>query len=312
MPVRRGRELLQLPGPTNVPELRAMNWPLVDFASPEFTAMIRGCLQDAPPRVPDVGRGVRYVALGTRHGRRHSPIWSDRARRSWSLTPACPPAAGAMRRRVWRRGPGLAADWRCPLDSALIEEALRGLGYYSIKAVLQVHIETSTGLAPRRGSRAPCDRLGRPSGPPGRRCDRLPGGDGPADGCHWRPTSCSPPRRKADAAAGLGFVAVGERRGMAQGGGLPRRYWDWGSRRRAISPYVVLRHAAGLDAVRPCESSPCCSRRGCRRSSPGTGGWRRRHAGPSGAGPKPVRSTSTCRSQRHAPMRSRPWPRQRP
>ena len=42
MPVRRGRELLQLPGPTNVPErvLRAMNRPLVDFASPEFTAMI--------------------------------------------------------------------------------------------------------------------------------------------------------------------------------------------------------------------------------------------------------------------------------
>jgi alanine-glyoxylate transaminase / serine-glyoxylate transaminase / serine-pyruvate transaminase len=66
MAVRRGRELLQLPGPTNVPDrvLRAMARPLVDFASPEFTRMARGCLDDLRAVFRTKGEVFAYVALG--------------------------------------------------------------------------------------------------------------------------------------------------------------------------------------------------------------------------------------------------------
>src|SRR5918997_1418223 len=66
MPVRRGRELLQLPGPTNVPErvLRAMHRPLVDFASPEFTRMARSCLEELRLVFQTRGEVFAYVALG--------------------------------------------------------------------------------------------------------------------------------------------------------------------------------------------------------------------------------------------------------
>ena len=54
-----GRDFLQIPGPTNIPDrvLRAMDRPIVDHRGPEFASLVRGLL-------PDVAR-----VFGAEHGK---------------------------------------------------------------------------------------------------------------------------------------------------------------------------------------------------------------------------------------------------
>jgi alanine-glyoxylate transaminase/serine-glyoxylate transaminase/serine-pyruvate transaminase len=241
MPVRRGRELLQLPGPTNVPErvLRAMNRPLVDFASPEFTAMIRGCLQELRLVFQTSGEVFGYVALG--HATWEAAL-ANLVRPGETVLVA---DTGMFARRWHDAAEGLgvvvqgfAADWQHPLDATLIEEALRADREHRIKAVLQVHIETSTGLAHDVAAvRRAIDRAGHPALLVVDAIASLAVMDLPMDAI-GADVVLAASQKGLMLPPGLGFVAVGERaRHAAQGGGLPRRYWDWGSR-RGDQPYM--------------------------------------------------------------------------
>ena len=51
MTVRRGRNFLQTPGPTNIPEriLRAMHQPAWEYSGPDFVELARECLLDIRP-----------------------------------------------------------------------------------------------------------------------------------------------------------------------------------------------------------------------------------------------------------------------
>jgi alanine-glyoxylate transaminase/serine-glyoxylate transaminase/serine-pyruvate transaminase len=228
---RRGRDFIQLPGPTNVPErvLRAMNRPMVDFAGADFTAMARGCLDDLRRVFQTEGAVYAYSANG--HG-----AWevvfdnliapgetvlmpeTGRFSQSWAEM------AEALGVRVLTT----QAFHDGPIDPAAIETVLAADRDHAIKAVAMVHVETSTGITHDVAAvRRAIDATGHPAllvvdaiaslGCVDLAMDRL--------GVDLVVTAS---QKGLMMPAGMAFVAVGERaRAVAASGGAPRRYWDW-------------------------------------------------------------------------------------
>ncbi|MCS6877126.1 MAG: aminotransferase class V-fold PLP-dependent enzyme [Geminicoccaceae bacterium] len=165
--IRRGRGLLQLPGPTNIPErvLRAMHRPAVDFGTAEFARLLDGCLADLATIAGTRGRVFVYAALG--HGAWEAALVNlvgpneavlvpdtGRFARGWAEM------AGALGIEV-REVP---TDPRRPLDPGRLEEVLRADRGHAIRAVLLCHVETSTGVRhDPRAVRAALDRAGHPA-----------------------------------------------------------------------------------------------------------------------------------------------------
>ena len=239
MPVLRGRALLQLPGPTNVPDrvLRAMARPLVDFASPEFTALARSCLDDLRLVFRTGGEVFAYVSLG------HA-TWEVALANLVSPGEAVLVADTGMFARRWREAAealgvevrSVAGDWRRAVDPAAVEEALRADREHRIKAVLQVHVETSTGVAHDVAAvRRAIDRAGHPALLVVDAIASLAVVDLPMDEV-GADLVLAASQKGLMLPPGMGFVAVGERaRRAAERGGMPRRYWDWGVRRGELS-----------------------------------------------------------------------------
>jgi alanine-glyoxylate transaminase/serine-glyoxylate transaminase/serine-pyruvate transaminase len=149
MAFKSGRQFLQVPGPTNVPErvLRAMSAPTIDHRGPTFQTLafdvlggLASVLRTSHPVVlyPASGTGAWEAALAntlspgdrvlmyeTGH---FSTLWKKIAD-SLGLTPQF-----------------LAGDWRHGVDAAQIEAELTADTQHAIKAVCVVHNETSTGV----------------------------------------------------------------------------------------------------------------------------------------------------------------------
>ncbi|MFP6725353.1 MAG: aminotransferase, partial [Alphaproteobacteria bacterium] len=68
MKLRRGRNFLQTPGPTNIPErvLRAMHQPAWEYSGPDFVDLARACLKDIRPIFKTEGEVFIYASNG--HG----------------------------------------------------------------------------------------------------------------------------------------------------------------------------------------------------------------------------------------------------
>ena len=66
--LRRGRNFLQTPGPTNIPErvLRAMHQPAWEYSGPDFVDLARRCLMDVRPIFKTEGEVFIYASNG--HG----------------------------------------------------------------------------------------------------------------------------------------------------------------------------------------------------------------------------------------------------
>jgi alanine-glyoxylate transaminase/serine-glyoxylate transaminase/serine-pyruvate transaminase len=64
---RSGRHLLQIPGPTNVPEqvLRAIARPTIDHRGPEFAALTKDLLERLPTVFQTGGPVIVYPSSGT-------------------------------------------------------------------------------------------------------------------------------------------------------------------------------------------------------------------------------------------------------
>jgi alanine-glyoxylate transaminase/serine-glyoxylate transaminase/serine-pyruvate transaminase len=162
-----GRHFLQIPGPTNTPDrvLRAMSMPTIDHRGPEFAALGREVLdgvktvfQTASPVViyPASGSGAWEASLVNTlsPGERvlafdvgeFSKNWAEVARRlglDVELVPG-----------TWRRG----------VDPDDLGERLARDRGDSIKALLVVHNETSTGVTTRLPEiRRAIDRAGHPA-----------------------------------------------------------------------------------------------------------------------------------------------------
>jgi alanine-glyoxylate transaminase/serine-glyoxylate transaminase/serine-pyruvate transaminase len=162
-----GRHFLQIPGPTNVPDrvLRAIDGATVDHRGPEFQEMskevLAGLKQVFKTKSPVVifpasgtgaweaalvntlSPGDRVLMFETGH---FATLWLNMAKRL-GIDPVLVPG-----------------DWRHGIDPAQVEAKLAEDKGKTIKAVMAVHNETSTGVTTRIGEvRKAIDRAKHPA-----------------------------------------------------------------------------------------------------------------------------------------------------
>jgi alanine-glyoxylate transaminase/serine-glyoxylate transaminase/serine-pyruvate transaminase len=243
---RPGRHFLQIPGPTNVPDriLRAMDQPVIDHRGPEFARLgaevlhgIGAVFQTAGPVViyPSSGTGAaeaslvntlspgdRVLVFETGH---FSQIWKQVAER---LGIDVEYVAGS-----WRRGASPSE-----LERRLVDDADR-----TIRAVIVVHNETSTGVTSRVADfRRAMDRLGHPALLIVDAVSSL----GSIDYRHdeWKvDVTVAGSQKGLMLPPGLGFNAISEKAiAASRTAKLPRSYWDWNEmlsqNRHGFFPYT--------------------------------------------------------------------------
>ena len=144
-----GRHLLQIPGPTNVPDrvLRAMSQATIDHRGPEFAKLGREVLDGTRAVFQTTGAVMIYPASGT--GAWESALVN-------TLSPGDRVLAFEVGEfgRLWSdlaRRMGLDVDlvdtdWRHGVDPATVEAKLTEDRSHRIKAVMVVHNESSTGV----------------------------------------------------------------------------------------------------------------------------------------------------------------------
>jgi alanine-glyoxylate transaminase/serine-glyoxylate transaminase/serine-pyruvate transaminase len=229
--VHTGKHFLQIPGPTNVPDrvLRAMDMPTIDHRGPEFAQLgfdvLAGCkavFRTKNPVViyPSSGTGAWEAAIvntlspgdkvlmaETGH---FAMLWKDLAEK--------------FKLEV----DFLAGDWRRGAQPAKIEARLVADREHSIKAVMVVHNETSTGVTSRiHEIRKAIDRAKHPAMLLVDTISSLGSIEYEHDAWGVDVTvSCS--QKGLMLPPGLGFNAVSEKALMAaKANKTSRSYWDW-------------------------------------------------------------------------------------
>ena len=233
--IRRGRAFVQLPGPTNIPErvLRAMSRPATDFAAPDFVALARSAIDDLRRVFATEGEVFAFVSLG--HG-----VWEAALANLVAPGEAVLVAEAGRFARGWRivaeaigaEVVRVEGDLRRAVDPSAVAEALAADRERRIRAVLVVHIETSTGIVNDIPAiRRAIDEVGHPALLLVDAVASLAVCELPMD--RWGvDLALAASQKGLMMPPGLGFVAVGPRAAArAETGGAPRRYWDWRIRR---------------------------------------------------------------------------------
>ncbi|MEO1092943.1 MAG: aminotransferase class V-fold PLP-dependent enzyme [Pseudomonadota bacterium] len=229
--LRRGRNLIQLPGPTNIPDrvLSAMHRPVVDFAADPFKSMARQCLIDLQQVFQTKGAVYAYSANG--HGVWEVAIDNLLAPGDRVLMPETGRFSQAWAEMAEALGIQIVtteAFHDRPVDPAVIEQVLREDQGHAIKALMMVHVETSTGITHDIAAmRRALDAAGHPAlllidAIASLGCIDLPMDDLGID------LVITASQKGLMMPAGMAFVAVGERaEHVSANGGSRRRYWDW-------------------------------------------------------------------------------------
>lgn len=226
-----GRHFLQLPGPTNVPDrvLRAMARATIDHRGPEFAAMTARVLEGLGPVFgttspvfvfPGSGSGAWEAALvntlspGDRVLAFDQGFFAER----W-VGVAC---------RLGLEFEVIPGDWRRPADPHALRRRLADDATGTVKAILVVHNETSTGVTTDVSAlRDAIDEVGH---------DALLLVDAvsslavvPFQRDEWRvDVVVSGSQKGLMLPPGLSFNAVSPRAlEAADTARLPRAYWDW-------------------------------------------------------------------------------------
>ena len=152
---RSGRHFLQIPGPTNVPDrvLRAMDGPTIDHRGPDFAKLGKEVLEGLRPVFQTKGAVVIYPSSGT--GACEAALVNTLSSGDRVLIME----TGWFSHIAWRETAaklGLQVDyepgtWRRGASPETLEERLRDDKAHTIKAVVVVHNETSTGVVSRIG-----------------------------------------------------------------------------------------------------------------------------------------------------------------
>jgi alanine-glyoxylate transaminase/serine-glyoxylate transaminase/serine-pyruvate transaminase len=152
MTIHTGRHFLQIPGPTNVPDrvLRAMDRPVIDHRGPEFAKLGIEVLEALRPVFQTKGPVVMYPASG-------SGAWEASIVNTLSADDRVLMFETGHFSSLWRqvaermglRVEYVPGNWRRGASPAEAEERLRQDKGHSIKAVMVVHNETSTGVTSR-------------------------------------------------------------------------------------------------------------------------------------------------------------------
>ena len=226
-----GRHFLQIPGPTNVPDrvLRAMDQPVIDHRGPEFARLtaevldgLRAVFKTSGPVVifPGSGTGAAEAALvntlspGDRvlifETGHFSLVWRQVAERLGLQVEYVP--------GNWRRG-----------ASEIDAEARLGADHtHSIKAVVVVHNETSTGVTSRLADvRRAMNAVAHPALLIVDAVSSLASIDYRQD--EWQvDVTITGSQKGLMLPPGLSFNAFSEKALAAnQSAGLARSYWDW-------------------------------------------------------------------------------------
>jgi alanine-glyoxylate transaminase / serine-glyoxylate transaminase / serine-pyruvate transaminase len=235
-----GRHFLQIPGPTNVPDqvLRAMSAPTIDHRGPQFTQLAHEVIEGLKPVFGTTGDVIIYPSSGT--GAWEAALVNTLSPGDRVLcfeTGHFATLWQAMARDLGLSVDFVPGDWRHGVDPAVVAERLDD----SVKAVLVVHNETSTGVT----SRIEEIRQAMGDHPALLMVDTV-SSLGSIDYRHdeWGvdvTVSCS--QKGLMLPPGLGFTAVSSKAlAAASSARLPRSYWSWEpiieANRRGAFPYT--------------------------------------------------------------------------
>jgi len=231
MPYSSGRQFVQLPGPTNVPEriLRAMSRPTIDHRGPECGLLGLEVLEGMKDIFQTSGKVVIFPSSG-------SGAWEG------ALTNTLSPGDKILMFEVGQFSAlwiGVAAklgldvdvvqtDWRHGVDAQAVESKLLDDRDHKIKAVGVVHNETSSGVTSSVSAvRAAMDRAGHPA----LLLVDVISSLGSIDYRHdeWGvDVSVGGSQKGMMLPPGLGFNAMSDKAlAASKSAKLPRSYWDW-------------------------------------------------------------------------------------
>jgi alanine-glyoxylate transaminase/serine-glyoxylate transaminase/serine-pyruvate transaminase len=231
MSYQSGRQFVQLPGPTNVPErvLRAIARPTIDHRGPEAAVLGLEVLEGMKGIFQTSGKVVIFPSSG-------SGAWEG------ALTNTLSPGDKVLMFEVGQFAAlwiqvaqklGLdvdvvQTDWRHGVDPQVVGAKLRDDHEHKFKAVCVVHNETSSGVTSSvRAVRAAMDHARHPA----LLLVDVISSLGSIDYRHdeWGvDVSIGGSQKGLMLPPGLGFNAMGEKAlAASKSARLPRSYWDW-------------------------------------------------------------------------------------
>ena len=226
-----GQHFLQIPGPSPVPErvLRAMDRQVIDHRGPEFGRLGEAVLEGCRAVFGTSGPVVIYPSSGT--GAWEAAIVNTLSPGDRVLMAETGQFATLWRNMAARWGlevEFLPGDWRSGVDPEAIGEALAADRDRTIRAVMVVHNETSTGALTRVDAvRRAMDVADHPALLLVDAISSL--GSAPVSLDSWRAdviVSCS--QKGLMLPPGLGFNAFSEKAlAASRSNRMPRSYWDW-------------------------------------------------------------------------------------
>jgi alanine-glyoxylate transaminase/serine-glyoxylate transaminase/serine-pyruvate transaminase len=226
-----GRQFVQIPGPTNVPErvLRAIARPTIDHRGPEFSSLAREVLEGLKEVFKTTGKIIIFPSSG-------SGAWEG------ALVNTLSPGDKVLMfdigqfAALWREVAvklGLdvdfvPGDWRHGVDPEVVEAKLSEDRGHKIKAVGVVHNETSTGVTSRVGAvRQAMNRARHPALLLVDTISSLASIDYRHD--EWEvDVAIGGSQKGLMLPPGLGFNAVSEKAlAASKSARLPKAYWEW-------------------------------------------------------------------------------------
>jgi alanine-glyoxylate transaminase / serine-glyoxylate transaminase / serine-pyruvate transaminase len=229
--IHSGRHFLQIPGPTNVPEriLRAMDRPVIDHRGPKFAELAKEVLQGMKAIFRTTGPVVIYPASGT--GAWEAAIVNTLSPGDRVLLFETGHFSQLWRQLAERFGVNVEyvpGDWRRGPDPYEVESRLRSDDHHSLKAVMVVHNETSTGVTSRVSEiRQAINRAQHPALFLVDTISSLASIDYRHE--EWGvDVSVAGSQKGLMLPPGLSFNAISEKALAAnKSAKLPRSYWDW-------------------------------------------------------------------------------------
>jgi len=231
MTIHSGRHFLQIPGPTNVPDrvLRAMDRPVIDHRGPEFARLGSEVLEALKPVFQAKGSVIIYPASGS--GAWEASIVNTLSPGDRVLMFETGHFSNLWREVAERMGlvvDYIPGDWRRGASPVEVEARLTADKSQSIKAIMVVHNETSTGVTSRIAEiRQAMDRAKHPALFMVDTISSLGSMEYRHD--EWGvDVTVAGSQKGLMLPPGLSFNAVSEKALAAnKKAKLPRYYWDW-------------------------------------------------------------------------------------
>ena len=229
---KTGRHLLQIPGPTNVPDriLRAMDYPTIDHRGEEFFSLAKKCLSGIKDIFKTESNVIIYPASGT--GAWEAALVNTLSPGDTVLMIETGHFASLWVKLAKRLGINaelIETNWRRGADTEKIAERLLSDKTGEIKAVCVVHNETSTGAMTDILKVRECiDDVGHHALLMVDTISSLAS----SEFCHddWGvDVTVSGSQKGLMLPPGLSFNAISKKALAAyKRATLPRSYWDWG------------------------------------------------------------------------------------